>query len=53
MVTLGDESEPREVRLLRLDLLQAHHVSALAREPLCESFGERRADAVEIERDNA
>src|SRR5262249_17906741 len=50
---LRDEREAVEVRLLRLDLLQAHDVGALAREPPRETLGARGAYAVEIERDNA
>src|SRR5262249_32635110 len=50
---LRHERELGEVRLLRLDLLEAHDVGLLARKPLRKTLRERRADAVEIERDNA
>jgi len=53
VIPLGNEGEACEVRFLRLDLLQAHHVGALAREPPRKALGERRTDAVEVERDNA
>src|SRR5215831_5754373 len=50
---LRHEREAVEVRFLRLDLLQADDVCALARKPARETLRVRRADAVEIERDNA
>src|SRR5437773_5756693 len=52
-IPLRNEREVGEVGLLRLDLLHAHYIRILAREPLRESLCERRADAVEVERDNA
>src|SRR5438309_1613011 len=53
LIPLRNEREVGEVGLLRLDLLHAHHIRLLAREPLRKSLCERRADAVEVERDNA
>jgi len=53
VISPGDERQVREVCFLRLHFLQAHHVGALAREPPREALGERRTDAVEVERDNA
>src|SRR5258706_9914272 len=53
VVSPRNEREVGEVCLLGLDLLHAPHIRALAREPPRETLGERRADAVEIERDNA
>src|SRR6266540_1056827 len=53
VVSLRDEREVSEVRFLRLDFLHAYDSGALAREPPREALGERRADAVEVERDNA
>src|SRR6266853_2770511 len=52
-VPLGNEREAREVRFLRLYFLQTYDVCALTREPAWKPFCERRADAVEVERDNA
>src|SRR5262245_21881626 len=50
---LRHQREPGEVRLLRLDLLKAHDVGLLASEPARKTLRERRAYAVEVERDNA
>jgi hypothetical protein len=46
--------EPRvEIELLALDLLQAHHVGTLRREPAKQTLVGGRADAVHIDRDDA
>jgi len=49
----GNEGEAREVGFLRLYFLQTYDVCALTREPARKALGERRTDAVEVERDNA
>src|SRR5438034_2973351 len=53
VISPGDEREVREVRFLRLHFLHAHHIGTLTSEPARKALGERRADAVEVERDTA